>query len=161
MPRAASTDARRQARVLVLQSLYAADLQGREEDGSLDWLAAEEAPPARAVAFARLLRQGVQDNRSALDRIIQRYAPAWPIHQLSPVDRNILRLALFELLANTKTPGKTAINEAVELAKAFGSESSPRFINGVLGSVMNGLESGELEPIKPTEKPVEPVAEGR
>lgn len=160
MPRGTATDSRRQARVLALQSLYAADLQGREEDSSLDWLAAEEALPARALAFANLLRRGVKDNRATLDQIIQRFAPAWPIHQLPPVDRNILRIALFELLGHARTPRKTAINEAVELAKGFGSESSARFINGVLGSVMGGLDTGELAPIEPVPEP-EPAAEGR
>ena len=154
MPRVASTDARRKSRTLALQALFAADLQGRQDDTALDWLAGEESSPARSVAFARMLMQGVRDNRPALDQVIQRYAPAWPIHQLAPVDRNILRIALFELLCYIKTPRKTAVNEAVELAKGFGSESSARFINGVLGSVMAGLESGELAPF-------EPVAEGR
>ncbi len=154
MPRLASTDARRKSRSLALQVLFAADLRGGPDDTSLDWLVAEESPPARSVAFARVLLQGIQGNRDALDQVIQRYAPAWPVHQLSPVDRNILRIALFELLCHTQTPKKTAINEAVELAKGFGSESSARLINGVLGSVLGGLETGELTPL-------EPVAEGR
>jgi N utilization substance protein B len=154
MPRVASTDARRKSRTLALQALFAADLQGRQDTAVLDWLAGEEQAPARSVAFARILLQGIEENRRELDQVIQRYAPAWPIHQLPPVDRNILRIALFELLYYSKTPRKTAINEAVELAKGFGSESSARFINGVLGSVMAGLERGELAPFKP-------VAEGR
>ena len=86
--------------------------------------------------------------------MITRYAPAWPVSQLSVIDRNILRIALFELIYTPGTPRKTAINEAVELAKIFGSESSVRFINGVLGSAMSGLESGEIAAI-------EPVPEGR
>ena len=90
--------------------------------------------------------RGVTDHRSNLDQVIQRYAPAWPVNQISLVDRTILRLALFELLYFANTPRKTAINEAVELAKVFGSESSARFVNGVLGSVMAGLETGELTP---------------
>jgi N utilization substance protein B len=73
---------------------------------------------------------------------------------LSIVDRNILRIALFELLCEINTPPKTAVNEAVEMAKVFGSESSARFVNGVLGTVMTALESGEL-------KLVQPVSEGR
>tara|TARA_B100000315_G_scaffold205057_1_gene198662 strand:+ start:28 stop:297 length:270 start_codon:yes stop_codon:yes gene_type:complete len=81
-----------------------------------------------------------------LDNVIERYAPAWPVDQLSLVDRNILRIALFELLFTPQIPRKTAINEAVELANVFGSESSSRFVNGVLGSVMAGLETGGLAP---------------
>ena len=89
-----------------------------------------------------------------MDNVITRYAPAWPVSQLSVIDRNILRIALFELIYTPGTPRKTAINEAVELAKIFGSESSARFVNGVLGSAMSGLESGEIATI-------EPVPEGR
>ena len=106
------------------------------------------------VEFAQKLLSGVSKNRSGLDNVIRRYAPAWPVNQLSVIDRNILRIALFELLYTPGTPRKTAINEAVELAKVFGSESSARFINGVLGSAMSGLESGEIATI-------EPVPEGR
>ena len=91
-----------------------------------------------------MILEGVETKRSCLDSVIQRYAPAWPVNQLSIVDRNILRIALFELLYHDDTPPKTAVNEAVELAKSFGSESSARFINGVLGSVMAGLSAGDL-----------------
>ena len=89
-----------------------------------------------------------------LDYVITRYAPAWPVNQLSVIDRNILRLSLFELIYTPRTPKKTAINEAVELAKIFGSESSARFVNGVLGSAMSGIESGDVASIAP-------VPEGR
>ena len=76
----------------------------------------------------------------ALDQVIQQFAPAWPVAQLAPVDRNILRIALLELLHNPDTPDKTAINEAVELAKVFGSDNSRKFVNGVLGSVIGNRE---------------------
>jgi N utilization substance protein B len=82
----------------------------------------------------------VLDNRSAIDALIQRFAPAWPLQQLSIVDRNILRLAVNELLSEM-APAKVAINEAVELAKAFGGDSSSRFVNGVLGSIYADLTS--------------------
>jgi N utilization substance protein B len=108
----------------------------------------------KALDFANRLLRGVFDNCPDLDGLISRYAPAWPVSQLSLIDRNILRIALFELLHNPGTPKKTAINEAVALAKVFGSESSARFVNGVLGSVMAGLDSGELTA-------TEPVPEGR
>ena len=84
-----------------------------------------------------------------MDGVITRYAPAWPVDQLSVIDRNILRMALFELIYTPGIPRKTAINEAVELAKNFGSESSARFVNGVLGSAMSGLESGDIATIEP------------
>ena len=89
-----------------------------------------------------------------LDDIIGKYAPAWPVNQLPLIDRNVLRIALYELLHTPRVPPKTAINEAVELAKQFGGDSSAPFINGVLGSVMAGLEIGEIVAHKAT-------AEGR
>ena len=144
MPKVNSTDLRRKARMTALQSLFAADVKGDRGEASLEWLAGEDVPHATAVDFARGLVRGVADSRSELDTVIQRYAPAWPVDQLPLVDRNILRIALFELLHTPKVPRKTAINEAVELAKMFGSESSARFVNGVLGSVMAGPEMVEI-----------------
>jgi N utilization substance protein B len=96
------------------------------------------------LAASKTLLQGLLEKRQELDKLIQTYAPAWPVHLLAPIDRNILRIALYELLYHTETPAKTAINEAVELAKVFGSESSARFVNGVLGTVMTALSRGEL-----------------
>jgi N utilization substance protein B len=79
----------------------------------------------------------VVGNREKIDEQIRHFAPAWPLDQMAIVDRNILRLAIYELLHNNKVPVKVAINEAVDLAKSFGADSSPRFINGVLSSVSN------------------------
>ncbi len=137
-----------------MQSLFAADVRGIWDNPPFEWLDEDEDLPASVIEFAQKLLTGVSKSRSALDNVITRYAPAWPVNQLSVVDRNILRIALFELIYTPGTPRKTAINEAVELAKVFGSESSARFVNGVLGSAMSGLESGEIAPI-------EPVPEGR
>ena len=154
MVRVKYTDQRRQSRSAALQSLFAVDVRGIWDDPLLEWLDEDEDLPDRTAEFAQKLLSGVSDSRSGLDQVITRYAPAWPVSQLSVIDRNILRIALFELLYTPETPRKTAINEAVELAKIFGSESSARFVNGVLGSAMSGLESGEIAPI-------EPVPEGR
>ena len=85
--------------------------------------------------FVRELVSGVIRNREKIDQHIQSFAPVWPIEQMAVIDRNILRLAIFEVLFDNKVPVKVAINEAVELAKRFGSESSAKFVNGVLGSV--------------------------
>ena len=90
-------------------------------------------PSARA--FARALAEGVLAHAGELDQIIERSAPSWPLDQMSKIDKNILRLAIFEILFDNKVPLKAAINEAVELGKRFGSDSSSRFINGVLGTV--------------------------
>lgn len=89
-----------------------------------------------AASFARELVKGVIDNKAKIDEQVRRFAPAFPIEQLSLVDLNILRVATFELFIDNKLSSGIIINEAVELAKTFGSESSPKFINGVLGAVM-------------------------
>ena len=154
MVRVKAVDQRRQSRMAALQSLFAADVRNIWIDPPLEWLDEEEDLPAGAEGFAQKLLAGVAKSRLGLDNVITRYAPAWPVSQLSVIDRNILRIALFELIYTPETPRKTAINEAVELAKLFGSGSSARFVNGVLGSAMSGLESGEITP-------VEPVPEGR
>lgn len=85
--------------------------------------------------FARALVEGSLQHRAELDKLIARSAPNYPVDQMSPIDKNILRLAIFEILFDNRVPLKAAINEAVELGKRFGSESSSRFINGVLGTV--------------------------
>ncbi len=86
--------------------------------------------------FALRIINGVVDNRERIDKLISGFAPNWPLSQMAIVDRNILRLAIYEIMLGGETPPKVAINEAVELAKVFGSDSSSRFVNGVLGSVM-------------------------
>ncbi len=140
--------------MVTLQALFGLDLRGNREPVSLEWITEEDPLPPPGVVFCRRLLAGVKDRQPSLDEVIERYAPAWPVALLSIVDRNILRIALFELLCEINTPPKTAVNEAVEMAKVFGSESSARFVNGVLGTVMTALESGEL-------KLVQPVSEGR
>ena len=129
-----------------LQSLFAADVKGEGAEASLDWLADEDLLQAATVKFAIALVRGVTNSQPRLDGMIHRYAPAWPVVQLSLVDRNILRIALYELLHTPNVPRKTAVNEAVELAKVFGSDSSARFINGVLGSVIAELDQEEIAP---------------
>lgn len=126
---------RRRARVLALKALYEIDSVGHEADGILSRIPAGGGLSEENEAFVRELVSGVSRNKEKIDQNITNFAPAWPIEQLPVVDRNILRLAIFEILLDNRVPVKVAINEAVELAKTFGSESSPRFINGVLGSV--------------------------
>jgi N utilization substance protein B len=126
---------RRKARALALKVLYEIDSVGHEADGILSRILAGGGLSEENNTFVRELVSGVSRNKEKIDRNITNFAPAWPIEQLPVVDRNILRLAIFEILLDNRVPVKVAINEAVELAKTFGSESSPRFINGVLGSV--------------------------
>ncbi len=126
---------RRRARVLALQTLYEVDAVGHAPEEALERLLAEGAVKEDVAAFARALVKAVLENKERLDDVIARAAPAYPVEQLAAVDRNILRVAIHEILMNNETPVRAAINEAVELAKRFGSDSSARFVNGVLGSV--------------------------
>ena len=126
---------RRQARILALQTLYEADTTGHEPVETLERLLQEMDATEEVKAFARELVNGTVAERRHLDDVIIRVAPAWPIEQMATIDRNILRLAILEILLNNRTPVKAAINEAVELAKSFGSDNSAKFVNGVLGSV--------------------------
>ncbi len=107
----------------------------RQAEAVVERLLAEAELSEENAAFVHELVGGVVRNKDEIDRSIQRFAPAWPVEQLALVDRNILRLAIFEILFDNKVPIKVAISEAVELAKSFGSENSSRFVNGVLGSV--------------------------
>ncbi|MEK7503749.1 MAG: transcription antitermination factor NusB, partial [Patescibacteria group bacterium] len=97
------------------------------------------------------LIKGVCKHLSQIDKIIEKAAPEWPLDQITIVDRNVLRIGLFELLYSNKeeVPPKVAINEAIELAKTFGGESSGKFINGVLGTVFKEIEPSETPPPKP------------
>ena len=93
----------------------------------------------QAESFLRAVSRGVLANLAEIDKIISGFAPSWPLNQMAVVDRNLLRIAVYEIVMWDETPPKVAVNEAVELAKAFGSESSPKFVNGVLGSVMESI----------------------
>lgn len=104
-------------------------------DRVLEERIAEQPLSAELNDFARKLVQGVMAQAPALDRLIQKYAPEWPVDQMALIDRNILRMAIWEFAADRQTPIKVAINEAVELAKLYGSDSAPRFVNGVLGAL--------------------------
>ncbi len=127
--------ARRKARAIALKALYEIDSTGHKAEDVLNRLLADAGLSEENCAFVRELVIGVTKNRQELDQTIKKFATAWPIEQIPMVDRNILRLAIFELLIDNKMPVKVAINEAVELAKSFGGDNSARFVNGVLSSV--------------------------
>jgi len=126
---------RRQARIAALQMLYELDCTRHKVEETSARLRAGEKLTQEALSFGEELVKGVLQHKSELDALIKRFAPAFPLEQMSIVDRNILRLAIFEISFSDKTPIKVAINEAVELAKDFGGDSSPRLVNGVLGSI--------------------------
>ncbi len=135
---------RHQARAMALQALFEIDSAGHAPDQVVQYLIESENIPAEGAAFASELVHGVIKSRQQLDAIIGKHAPEWPVDQLAIVDRNILRIALWELQNNNDVPIKVAINEAVELAKMFGSDTAPRFVNGVLGAFLVEHPAGEL-----------------
>jgi len=126
---------RRKARIVALQALFESDSSGHDPEVSLSWLGEERTLPEPALSYARELIRGVLENKGRIDSVIKAHAPNWRVEQLSAIDRNIFRLAIFEILIENRVPLKAAINEAVELAKTFGSYNSSRFINGVLGAI--------------------------
>jgi len=129
------TGARRKARAIALQALYEIGSVGHDVEEVVTRFLAEGGLSEENDAFVRELVSKVIQNKEKIDHNIKKFATAWPIEQIPMVDRSILRLAIFEILFDNKVSVKVAINEAVELAKKFGSDNSPKFVNGVLGSV--------------------------
>lgn len=138
---------RRKVRILALQALYEIDCAAHPTQAVIDRYLEENELPQEGYDFFRTIVTGVIQQAEMLDAMIHEHAPEWPVAQLSVIDRNILRIAIFELTSVPDTPLKVAINEAVELAKAFGTESTSRFVNGVLGGVtdsLSGLVAAQL-----------------
>lgn len=138
---------RTKARCVALQSLYELDLTDHQLGDVLLERSNDFSLSPSEYDFAQIVTKGVLDNSMQIDQLISEHAPEWPLDQVAVIDRNILRIALWEVAFYRKTPLKVGINEAVELAKLFGTDSSPRFINGVLGSlaeninkIMNAIE---------------------
>lgn len=126
---------RTKARSIALQVLYEIDLSGHQAFIALDERLEEEPLEKNLAEFARQIVVGVLPLIERLDVQIARNAPEWPMDQVATIDRNILRIALWEFAVAQVTPIKVAINEAIELAKTYGSDSTPRFVNGVLGAL--------------------------
>lgn len=127
--------ARTRARGLALQVLYEVDIVDHNPAETMQARLEESPLPDELAEFVRQIVFGVLPLRTRLDELIAHYAPEWPFDQIAAIDRNILRIAVWEFAASNTTPLKVAINEAVELAKQYGSDSAPRFVNGVLGSL--------------------------
>lgn len=126
---------RTRARGIALQALYEIDLAGHLPGTVLEERFQENELEADLAEFARQIVAGVTPLFETLDHFIAEHAPEWPLDQVATIDRNILRIALWEFAVYCETPIKVAINEAVELSKTYGSDSTPRFVNGVLGSL--------------------------
>ena len=143
------------ARTVALQSLYEWDFRGRIS-GALEPVVARNFTNLAAGLpdqdFVINLIRGVSEHREAIDKTITAYAPEWPLEQITVVDRNILRIGIYELTINTDIPPKVAINEAIELAKTFGGASSGKFVNGVLGSIYKDMVTEKHPKALPEEK---------
>lgn len=126
---------RTKARGIALQALYEIDLTGHAPGEAIEERLSEENLDKGLAEFVREIVTGVMPITMKLDNLIAQHAPEWPMDQVAVIDRNILRIALWEFAVAGCTPVKVAINEAIELAKMYGSDSTPRFVNGVLGSL--------------------------
>jgi len=137
------------SRSIAMQSLYEWDFYNKKRDirKLVEKNIKEFGPGLKDKDFVYQLVMGVLKHLPQIDKIIEKAAPQWPIEQISIVDRNILRIGLYELLYGDKkaVPPKVAINEAIELAKGFGGEASGRFVNGVLGTVYKEMQEMEEE----------------
>lgn len=138
-------------RMIVMQSLYQWDFRGRdvaELESALRHNMAEFAADFDDKPFVENLTNGVLEHQPEIDRIITKYAPQWPLEQITLVDRNVLRIGIYELKYSNDIPAKVAINEAIELAKTFGGESSGKFVNGVLGAIFRDMTAaGEIKTV--------------
>ena len=126
---------RTRARSIALQALYEIDIAGHPPGIVLEERLADAELDDKLADFARQIVFGILPLVNKLDAYIAQHAPEWPLDQVATIDRNILRIALWEIALSDQTPLKVAINEAVELGKIYGSDSTPRFVNGVLGSL--------------------------
>ena len=126
---------RTKARSIALQVLYEVDISGHPPGLVLEQRLADDPLEKNLADFTQQIVTGVLPQVVRLDNFIAQHAPEWPLDQVAVIDRNILRIALWEFAVAGCTPVKVAINEAIELSKLFGSDSTPRFVNGVLGSL--------------------------
>ncbi len=147
------------ARAIAMQSLYEWDFYGgkRELKEMASRNLAEQPESFDETDFALSIANGVVEHQDEIDKTITTFAPDWPLEKITTVDRNVLRIGVYELLFNFDIPSKVAINEAIELAKTFGGESSGKFVNGVLGAVYRdqlarGVEKGSDKPKEETKE---------
>ena len=151
------------ARTIAMQSLYQWDFSGKPDQQVTEIIGfnmKEFAPDFDDKGFVKELVENVTANSAKIDKIITQYAPDWPIEQITTVDRNILRIGVWELKFSDTIPSKVAINEAIELAKTFGGESSGRFVNGVLGAIYKDMVvKGEVKEVDKQERKKEETPE--
>ena len=132
---------RRQARELAMQALFYMDMRNNVSSGMLECFCANFNPPKKSQPFFMKLVNGVMEARKELDALIEQFSKNWDINRMSCVDRNVMRIAVFELLYCEDIPPKVSINEAVDVGKKFGTEESGAFINGIMDSIRLELEA--------------------
>ncbi|MGI6347738.1 MAG: transcription antitermination factor NusB [Patescibacteria group bacterium] len=133
------------SRTIAMQTLFVWDFNNQKVD--IDSVIQNNfsnfAPGSDNQDFVKELVNGVLKNITSIDDYIKKYAPEWPVDQITAVDRNVLRLGIYELVFSENIPPKVAINEAIEVAKNFGGDSSGKFINGVLGTIYSNMSETE------------------
>ena len=136
-------------RTIIMQSLYQWDVRGKKTEelqAALERNLKEFAPEFDDLKFVEDTVNGIVTNLDTIDALISRYAPQWPLEQITPVDRNVLRVGVYELKLAKDIPARVAINESIELAKTFGGEASGKFVNGVLGAIFRDMTAkGEVK----------------
>ncbi len=136
------------SRTLAMQTLFAWDFNGQDIN-NLDELISgnfkQFAPNFNDNGFVENLVRGVIEHLDEIDQYIIKYATEWPLDQITTVDRNVIRLGIYELVYDTNIPAKVAINESIEIAKAFGGEASGRFVNGVLGAIFKEIPAKDID----------------
>ncbi len=141
---------RRQAREMAMQALYFLEEQAGDADQALALFCGNFAPPRKTRLFFEELVHGVQQSRAVIDAIVETYSDNWKVFRMPRVDRNVIRVAVYEMFWIEDIPAKVTINEAIDIGKRFGTEDSGAFINGILDRIRLALEKGEIEvPAKP------------
>ena len=143
------------ARTIAMQTLFSWDFNDKQEkdlNGLIEQNFKQFAPKFNDHGFVKSIINGVIKHEAEIDGYITKYATEWPLDQITIVDRNILRIGVYELIFDQDIPSKVAINEAIEIAKTFGGESSGKFVNGVLGAIYKDV----ADTLKKTEKPAAP-----
>ncbi|HMB66255.1 MAG TPA: transcription antitermination factor NusB [Patescibacteria group bacterium] len=146
------------ARTIAMQSLFCWDFNGKKEKNFEEIIEnnfSNFAPRFNDDGFVSSLIKGVIENLEEIDKYIIKYATEWPLDQITTVDRNILRIGVYELVLDDQVPSKVAIDEAIEIAKTFGGESSGKFVNGVLGAIYREMFGEDKKKEKPDDKSVE------
>lgn len=135
---------RRRARVLAMQALFYMDINNNSSQELVERFCRNFSPSPRTMPFFLKLVNGVLEAKPEIDVLIERFSKNWKIHRMSFVDRNVMRIAIYELLYCSDIPSKVSINEAVDVGKKFGSEESGAFINGIIDSIRIAMEKGDI-----------------